>query len=74
MMLQIIIASVIGAFVIIMFIFLLINKYSKSKWFCNFWGWHKEPEIIETFDMFLLKGKCPRCNQEVMRDSNGDWF
>lgn len=71
---QIIIASIVGGFVLVMFILLAISKKSKNVWFCNKMGWHQTPKTIETPDYFLFKGKCPRCNKEVMMDSNGDWF
>lgn len=74
MIAQIIIASIVGTFVLTMFILLGISKYSKSKWFCEKMGWHQDPKEIKTPDFFLFKGTCPRCNKEVLRDSNGDWF
>ena len=69
-----IIAGVLIIFLVTMFTLLIIDKYSKSKWFCEYFGWHKCPDNIETPDLFLLKGKCPRCKKEVLMDSNGDWF
>lgn len=59
--------------IIIAFPCLLINTVSKSKWFCNFYGWHKSP-IEQSFDGCSNSGRCPRCNKPVLQDSNGDWF
>lgn len=52
---------------------LAINYFSKSKWFCTFWGWHKAPNSLG-FDGCSLKGTCPRCGEKVMQDSQGNWF
>ena len=51
----------------------IINSFSKSKWFCTFWGWHKAPKS-QGFDGCSLNGKCPRCGKEVLQDSQGNWF
>jgi len=51
----------------------ILSHYSKSKWFCRKLGWHKD--VINTgFDGCSLHGKCNRCGEELLQDSNGDWF
>ena len=57
----------------IMFVLMIIDKRSKSKWFCDKMGWHKAPERVG-FDGCSMNGKCSRCGKDVLQDSNGDWF
>ena len=51
----------------------IISYFSTNKWFCNFWGWHKSPRE-QRFNGSSCIGICPRCENEVLQDSNGDWF
>lgn len=51
----------------------IIDLWSKNKWFCNFWGWHKAP-IAQGFDGCSFNGTCPRCGKEVLQDGQGNWF
>lgn len=70
---EIVIASVVGGFCVVMFTLLFIDRFSKSTWFCRVMGWHKTPE--ETgFDGCSFNGSCPRCGDHVMQDSQGNWF
>lgn len=50
----------------------IISKFSNHKWFCVA-GWHKAP-IAQKFDGCSFYGKCPRCQQTVIQDSQGNWF
>lgn len=50
-----------------------LQKYSKNTWFCSFWGWHLKPGVTN-FNGCNLKGKCPRCETDVMQDGQGNWF
>lgn len=61
------------AFVALLFVFLFINVFSSSTWFCTFWGWHKAPKH-QTNDGVNQKGTCSRCGEKVMQDSQGNWF
>lgn len=68
---------VMGSFCTILVVGSIVNKFSNNKWFCNFWGWHKEPKNISNIGrngFVCFKGKCPRCGKEVMQDSQGNWF
>ena len=58
---------------IIVFPCMIVSTFSKSTWFCNFWGWHKAP-IEQGFDGCSKNGTCPRCDKSVMQDSQGNWF
>lgn len=51
----------------------IIDYFSKSKWFCTFWGWHKAPNK-QGFDGCSHNGVCPRCGNSVLQDSQGNWF
>jgi hypothetical protein len=51
----------------------IIDNYSNSKWFCNFWGWHKAPKS-QGFNGCSYNGCCPRCGKSVLQDSQGNWF
>jgi hypothetical protein len=59
--------------VVVLFIMLMINKVSKSEWFCIKMGWHRTPIRIG-FDGMSRNGECPRCGKSVMQDSQGNWF
>ena len=39
---------------------------------CIIMGLHKEPKEIR-FDGCSFVGTCPRCGQEILRDSQGNW-
>lgn len=51
----------------------LLHKFSSNKWFCNKMGWHLTPES-QGFDGCSFTGICPRCNQSVLQDGQGNWF
>lgn len=52
----------------IVFPCVIINYFSTSKWFCNFWNWHKE-----SIDFDYKKGYCycPRCGKKVEQNNSG---
>lgn len=62
-----------GAFVLIVFGMMIVNTFSKSKWFCIKMGWHRTPIRIDS-DGFQQNGECPRCGKSVIQDSQGNWF
>lgn len=64
---------IIGFPLVILFVLLIIDKFSNNKFFCKKMGWHKQPANI-TFDGCSNGGVCPRCGDKVLQDSNGDWF
>ena len=51
----------------------IIDRFSKSKWFCRVMGWHKAPNS-QGFDGCSFNGTCPRCSERVLQDSQGNWF
>jgi hypothetical protein len=71
---HVIIIAVVGGFCAIMFSLLIIDRFSKSTWFCRVMGWHKAPADGVGFDGCSFNGTCPRCGQRVMQDSQGNWF
>ena len=56
-----------------MLVLLVIDIFSKNKWFCEKMHWHHEPYKIK-FDGCSQHGICPRCKKEVMQDDQGNWF
>lgn len=60
-------------FIFILMLVFLLNKFSKYKIFCEVMGWHKAPKRMH-FDGASFSGKCPRCDKNVLRDSQGNWF
>ena len=68
-----IIAIIILSGIALLFLLMIIDKFSKNVWFCNVMGWHKSPETMG-FDGCSLNGTCPRCDKKVLRDSQGNWF
>ncbi|MHA1469273.1 MAG: hypothetical protein ACTSSP_01785 [Candidatus Asgardarchaeia archaeon] len=51
----------------------LQGYFTKAKWFCHTMGWHLNPSI-QGFDGCSSTGICPRCNEAVMQDGQGNWF
>ena len=51
---------------------MIIDSFSKSTWFCTFWGWHKAPHS-QGFDGCSCTGNCPRCGADVLQDGPGKW-
>jgi hypothetical protein len=64
-------------FGLIVLIFLVVSLPPLNKhfgiWACNLMGWHLAP-IKQSFDGCSYGGKCPRCNKDVLLDSQGNWF
>jgi hypothetical protein len=52
---------------------LIIDHFSESILFCEFWGWHMRPNVIGN-DGCSNNGRCPRCDKHVLQDSQGNWF
>ena len=44
-----------------------------SKWACTRMHWHKAPNE-QTIVGINTKGICPRCDKDIMKDSQGNWF
>ena len=42
------------------------------KIFCNF-GFHLSPTHTQTCDC-CITGYCPRCNKQMIRDNQGNWY
>lgn len=59
----------------ILLIITIIDKLSikRNKWICRIMGWHKQP-LNGGFDGCSFNGTCPRCGNEVLLDSQGNWF
>lgn len=64
-----ILISVLSTFIVLA----LMSRLSSNKLFCNFLGWHLQPKKVSC-DGASLGGNCPRCNKEVLQDSQGNWF
>ncbi len=60
-------------FLSLMFLLMLINRFSYNTWFCRKMGWHKAPKE-QGFDGMSKNGVCPRCGDKVLQDSQGNWF
>jgi len=58
---------------IFLFVLYIIDRCSNNIFFCEAYGWHKEPKEISS-DAVNSKGVCPRCGKKVMLDSQGNWF
>jgi hypothetical protein len=50
----------------------LLHKYGGVR-MCRIMRWHLAP-THQNFDGASLNGKCPRCGEFVMQDSQGNWF
>ena len=61
-----------GICVVILLGCALLNRHL-SVWFCDKMGWHLPP-IAQGFDGCSFTGKCPRCGNDVLQDSQGNWF
>lgn len=59
-------------FCLVLIILVFCNKWLPV-WFCHKMGWHLAPKM-QLFDGCSMGGTCPRCDKEVMRDSQGNWF
>jgi len=60
-------------FISLMFLLMLIDRFSSSAWFCEKMGWHKAPKE-QGFDGMSKNGSCPLCGEKVLQDSQGNWF
>lgn len=58
---------------IIVFILMVLSIFINHWFFCYTFGWHKAPKE-QYFNGFNLSGKCPVCGEDVMKDSQGNWF
>ena len=66
----------IAIFVLLIYIFDVILTFNNKKLpieFCYELGWHLSP-INRKYVGINSIGYCPRCNKEVMLDSQGNWF
>jgi len=70
---MVVVLSILLVIMITTLILGVINKYMPYKWFCNFWGWHLQPDKMG-FDGCSATGKCPRCDKNVLLDGQGNWF
>lgn len=70
---MIILSCTILSLLVMLFLLSIVSKFSKNKWFCTFWGWHKDPKITG-FDGCSLTARCLRCDEFMMKDSQGNWF
>lgn len=72
---DLIILIAIAVLALVIYMLLIIDEFCKTKckFFCKYFGWHKDPDRI-TLDGRGYTGKCPRCGKEVIQDSSGSWF
>lgn len=52
---------------------MVLSIFINHWFFCYTFGWHKAPKE-QYFNGFNLSGKCPVCGEDVMKDSQGNWF
>jgi len=69
---------VLGIFIlVILLIFAPVILYFKLGWFKKFYhdllGWH-QPINDFKFNGSSLKSRCKYCGEEIMMDSQGNWF
>lgn len=51
-----------------------IHPYKALNWFCHdILGWHK-PDHTYSFDGVSDHSHCRFCGEEIMQDSQGNWF
>ena len=72
-------AYIIGAIIIIYFLTLIGTPlYFKRGWFKWFYhdilGWHTPDDSPQWSDGCSLHGICKYCGQDIMMDSQGNWF
>lgn len=58
------------------FVLLIIDKSLGTAISCSTFGWHngKGKSDGPGFDGCSVHAKCSKCGQEVMQDSQGNWF
>ena len=66
-------ALIILIFGVAFMIWAYMSKFSNSRWFCDKMGWHLTPRA-QGFDGCSFTGVCPRCNESVLQDGQGNWF
>ena len=70
-----IIVIIFMSFFVILFGCMLIDKIFKLKFFCKLIGWHSvsKKEIVR-FNGCSKVSICEKCGDEVLQDSQGNWF
>ena len=63
---------IIGCLLLVLILLPWLNQYLPI-WFCTNLGWHVIPENIG-FDGASFTGRCSRCHELVIQDSQGNWF
>lgn len=69
---MLIITIIIFIFLIILVLLAVLNEYL-PRWFCDKLGWHLQPNTA-LFDGASWYGRCPRCKEKIIQDSQGNWF
>lgn len=59
--------------ILIMFILMILSSCINHRFFCDAFGWHKAPKE-QSWNGLNASGKCPVCGEDVMQDSQGNWF
>jgi hypothetical protein len=78
-MTKIVLAISIALFVLIALFLVLSIFYLKLGWFKRLYhdllGWHEPDKSAgETFDGCSVHAKCKYCGEDIMQDSQGNWF
>jgi hypothetical protein len=50
-------------------------KWGLFKWFYHdIMGWHTPDDKPKTFDGLSIHATCKHCGEDIMQDSQGNWF
>lgn len=59
---------------ILPFVLCLIDKIKGTHYSCSTFGWHNGKGGAKSFDGCSVHATCSKCGNEVMQDSQGNWF
>lgn len=59
--------------ILVTFMVVALSNRFLGKWACRVFGWHLTPES-QGFDGCSFTGVCPRCNEKILQDGQGNWF
>lgn len=67
------IAFVLTSIVVALLALMLLDFVFQWRWTCRVFGWHNG-KGERWFDGCSVHSTCTKCGQEVMQDSQGNWF
>lgn len=56
------------AYMAVGLLFVTIDAFSESKWFCENLNWHRPPKALDEKGLV-----CPRCGKNINYDERGGW-